>query len=273
MEYHYLYQIVSLVPDENGVCKIYSGVRTSEVEPEIDEYFGSGRRLKAAVKKHGRDKFIKTIVARFDTREEAYNCETQWLNKLFTKFYGSSWEKFNRHHYNLRLNENSQDSASYSDASREKMSNAKRGKYDGENNPMYGVRHSDETRQKQSAAKRGKYVGASHPKYGKKLSAETIVKISENHADVTGGENGNFKGFSIGFNKTTGGAIVFDGRKSMSDRKFSPSQISSCISGHAKSHKNFTFTRSTDENYLRQLLEQDNFFDEQSKTIIQIFLQ
>lgn len=128
MEYHYLYQIVSLVPDENGVCKIYSGVRTSEVEPEIDEYFGTGKWILAAVKKHGRDKFIKTIVATFSTRKEAYDCETQWLEKLFTKFYGSDWTKFNRHHYNLRLNEGCRDGGFCSDETRMKLREANIGK-------------------------------------------------------------------------------------------------------------------------------------------------
>jgi group I intron endonuclease len=259
MEYHYLYQIVSLVPDENGVCKIYSGVRTSEVEPEIDDYFGSGRRLKAAVKKHGRDKFIKTVVAKFDTREAAYECETQWLNKLFTKFYGSSWAKFNRQHYNLRLNENSRDGVYASEETRQKMSAGRKGKCAGCENPNFGMPMSDEQKQKISTSS-----------FGKTHSSDTKTKMSENRRCEG---NQNFKGITIGQNRTNGAVLVFNGNESMKERGFSSGHISSSISGKLPHYKNFTFIRTTDENYLRQLLAEDNFHDEQSKTIVQNFLK
>lgn len=42
---------------------------------------------------------------------------------------------------------------------REKMSNAKKGIYDGINNPNYGKHHSIEAKQKMSLAKEGKYKG------------------------------------------------------------------------------------------------------------------
>lgn len=256
MEYHYLYQIVSLVPDENGVCKIYSGVRSSEVEPEIDEYFGSGIWITRAVEKNGRDKFIKTIVARFDTREAAYDCETQWLNKLFTKVYGSDWTKFNRHHYNLRLNEGSNDGGSFSVKTLQKMSDAKSGVYDGVLNPMYGRTHTDEARQKQRDAAKGKTEGVLNPMYGR-----------------GGASCPGFKGISVGTNITTGKTIVFDGKKSVSARGFNHARIGQCVLGKSPHHKNFTFIRTTDPDYLRQLLAEDNFHDEQSKQVIQNFLQ
>lgn len=238
MEYHYLYQIVSLVPDENGVCKIYSGVRSSEVEPEIDEYFGSGEWITRAVKKHGRDKFIKTIVAKFDTRLEADICETEWLDKLFYTFYGGCWEKFNRHHYNLKLNVRGREGYATSDITRQKQSE----KNSGVENPNYGK------------------FGELHPAHGM------------GHL-IAGAKHPQFKGLTIGSNMTTGQTIVFDCNSSIKERGFKDSNISNCVRGSRKSHKNFTFTRSTDENYLRQLLTEDNFFDEQSKTIIQNFLQ
>lgn len=92
---HYVYQIISLTPNEEGVLRVYSGLRSCECEPEDDEYMGSGVAIKSAIEKYGRDKFMKLIVAKFDTREEAHACETNFLDKLF-KFYGSDWKKFNK---------------------------------------------------------------------------------------------------------------------------------------------------------------------------------
>lgn len=81
-----------------------------------------------------------------------------------------------------------------------------------------------------------------------------------------------FRGLAVGTNRTTGQIIVFDGKTSMEARGFNQSAISRCIL-RGEHHKNFTFTRTTDEDYLRQLLAEDNFHDEQSKTAIQNFIQ
>lgn len=226
--YHYLYQIVSMVPDENGVCKVYSGIHSDELPPEQDDYFGSGIWISRAVEKYGRDKFVKTIVAQFDTREEAYACETQWLEKLFYKLYDGCWEKFNRHHYNLRLNEGSRDGGSFSDETRKRMSVSRTGKFSGENSPRYGT------------------TGEGSPK---------------------------FKGIVVGTCLRDGKQIVFSGNKSIKDRSFNTGHIASCLNGNRPHHKNFTFIRTTDEEFLLQLLEEDNFHDEQSKQIIQNYLQ
>ena len=56
----------------------------------------------------------------------------------------------------------------HSEEHKKKMSEAKKGKYAGENNPMYGKKHSDETRRKMSDAK-------------KDMSEETRKKISVGH--------------------------------------------------------------------------------------------
>lgn len=251
--YHYLYQIVSMVPDENGVCKVYSGIHSDELPPEQDDYFGSGTWITSAVEKYGRDKFIKTIVATFPTREEAYACETQWLEKLFYKFYGSSWEKFNRHHYNLRLNEGSRDGGScHSDISIQKMREIKLGKT-----------HTDETKQRMSETRTGK----KHAEKTRKKIAETLTGMT------LGIRSPNFVGFVIGVNKLSAKMIVFDGETSIQNRGFNSGCVSSCITGRRKSHKNFTFIRTTDEEFLTQLLAEDNFHDEQSKQILQNYLE
>ena len=142
------------------------------------------------------------------------------------------------------------------DERRERISETLKGKMAGEKNPFYGRLHTAETRLKQSEVKKGQMVGEKHPMFGR------VGKMATN-----------FKGIVVGVNISTKKTIIFDGEKSMKERNFSQSSVSLCLSGKYKQHKNFTFTRTTDEEFLRQLLEEDNFFDEQSKSIIQNFLQ
>ena len=247
---HYVYQIISMTPDENGVCRIYSGLRSCECEPEEDtEYMGSGMAIRGAIEKYGRDKFMKLIIAKFDTREEAHECETKWLEKQF-KFHGNDWSKFRKFHYNLRLNEGSHDGFACSPDTREKQRAAKIGKMDGAKNPNFGK------------------TGEKHPFFGKQHCEETKKKISE--AQI-GQKCYNFKGLVIGANKQNQ-IVVFCGAKDMKTRGFNPSNITQVILGKKPHHKNFLFTRSTDPIFLQQLLNEDNFVDEESKQIIQQFL-
>lgn len=247
---HYVYQIISMTPNEEGVCRIYSGLRSCECEPEEDtEYMGSGIAIRGAIEKYGRDKFMKLIIGKFSTREEAHECETKWLEKQF-KFHGSDWSKFRKFHYNLRMNEGSHDTGSMSPETRAKMSEA-----------HFGKTLSEEHKQKLSAV----HSGENNPMFGKTFSDETKNKFS-------GENNGKFKGLTIGTNKHNQ-TIVFSGEKSMKAREFHSSTISAVILGKKPHHKNFTFTRSTDPIYLQQLLDTAEFVDEESKQIIQQFLQ
>lgn len=64
---------------------------------------------------------------------------------------------------------------------RNKMSETMKGKYTGENNPMYGVHHSDESKKKMSEARKGKYTGENNSFYGKTHSEETRRRLSVAH--------------------------------------------------------------------------------------------
>lgn len=62
---------------------------------------------------------------------------------------------------------------------RKKLSNSKKGKYIGEENPFFGKHHTDETKEKISKAHKGKQTGDQNPFYGKKHSNEVIKKMSD----------------------------------------------------------------------------------------------
>jgi len=61
---HYIYKTTNLI---NG--KYYIGMRSNE-DPWNDLYLGSGKSLKEAIKKYGKDNFNKEILGFYDTREE-----------------------------------------------------------------------------------------------------------------------------------------------------------------------------------------------------------
>jgi hypothetical protein len=74
--FYYLYRITNKI---NG--KIYIGVhKTSNIE---DNYFGSGKLLKRAIKKHGKENFTKEILEFFDTEIQMYAREKEIVNYEF----------------------------------------------------------------------------------------------------------------------------------------------------------------------------------------------
>ena len=66
-----------------------------------------------------------------------------------------------------------------SDESKQKMSEVKKGKYCGENSPLYGKHLTEEHKSKLSEALKGKYCGENSPWYGKHLTEEHKSKLSE----------------------------------------------------------------------------------------------
>ena len=50
IRFHYIYKMTRIDTGE-----YYIGMRSSRVRPEEDSYLGSGLRLRAAVKRHGRE--------------------------------------------------------------------------------------------------------------------------------------------------------------------------------------------------------------------------
>lgn len=73
---HYCYRVDNLV---NG--RYYIGKRSCSGDPEDDPYLGSGKNIRRAVKRYGPENFRKTVLAEFDTEEEAYLCEAELVTR------------------------------------------------------------------------------------------------------------------------------------------------------------------------------------------------
>lgn len=71
-----IYQITNTV---NG--KIYIGAHRT-TNPN-DDYMGSGRAIKAAIAKYGKDKFTKTILSEWTTEDEMYDEEARLVTSEF----------------------------------------------------------------------------------------------------------------------------------------------------------------------------------------------
>ena len=76
---HYVYQITNTINN-----MIYVGKRTHS-DPFNDNYMGSGRLIKEAVKNEGIEHFAKTILRIFDTAKEAFAYERSIVNEDFVK--------------------------------------------------------------------------------------------------------------------------------------------------------------------------------------------
>ena len=74
--FYTVYKITNLVNK-----KIYIGVH--KTENVNDSYMGSGKLIKRAIIKHGRENFIKEILFSFDNKEDAYQKEKSILTEEF----------------------------------------------------------------------------------------------------------------------------------------------------------------------------------------------
>ena len=145
---HYVYEITNLV---NG--KKYIGKRSCKCPIDKDNYMGSGKILKEALKKYGKEKFTKRIIAICGSEEDAYEQEHILIN-LYDAYN-------NNNYYNLTT-------GGKGGMTGVKMPLNVRKKMSGINNWMYG--------------KKGELCC----NFGRKYTQEQRRKMSENHADFSG---------------------------------------------------------------------------------------
>jgi len=162
--FHITYKTTNLIN-----YKIYIGVHSTENPEVFDGYLGSGKVLLLAIKKHGKDNFIREILSIYETSEEAFAEERRIVDEEFVARDDT---------YNLKVGGNGAASGKnhfmfgkhWSDITKKNMSLAQKGK----KSYMFGKHLSDETKKKLSESKKGE----NNSFYGKHHSEETKKKIS-----------------------------------------------------------------------------------------------
>lgn len=164
----YIYKTTNLVNN-----KIYIG-QTIHDDPK---YLGGGRLIKMAIKKYGRENFLKEILETCSKRENLSEREIYWI------------KKFNSRDPKIGYNMAEGGASFYvTEESKKKVSESLKGKYVGENAFRYGIRLTEEHKKIISESNSGKKLSdetrkkMSESNLGKKFSDETRKKISESHA-------------------------------------------------------------------------------------------
>jgi group I intron endonuclease len=135
-----------------------------------------------AINKYGWDNIEHIVLYEGLDEEEAKELEQymiQWYDTA-NRIYG----------YNQSLGGEGSSGYTHTEEAKQKISIALKGKYTGENNPIYGKHLSKEHRQKISEGNKGKQAGEKHPMYGKHHTEEAKQKIS---AVQKGRDNNNAK--------------------------------------------------------------------------------
>lgn len=126
---HIVYMTTNLI---NG--KMYIGVhRCVNMD---DGYLGSGKALESAIKKYGKENFVREVLYVYDNADEAYKKEEELVSTDVVES-----DQF----YNLTTGGRK---GVPSEEARIRMSENMKGKYLGSKNPMYGKNHTEETRLK-----------------------------------------------------------------------------------------------------------------------------
>ena len=195
--YFYIYEITNLVNGKNYIGQHI----TDDLE---DGYLGSGKALKAAIKKYGRENFKKEILI-FSNGPTSLNFIERCLIPLW-------WAELPT---NYNMKEGGHNGSRMTAESRKKISIGKKGKKFGpmpevqrlamsermkgkqpdhlaklikENHPRLGKKHSEETKRKMALAKLGKKMPLRSKEHCEKISLrmknrivskETKRKISE----------------------------------------------------------------------------------------------
>lgn len=154
---HYFYKITNLI---NG--KFYFGIRTTSLCPENDfTYMGSGKLIKAAIEKYGKENFTKEIIANYPTRQLV--CEHERSVVTIELIDDPMC-------YNLRTGGEGGQGWHHTDDAKERIRNGR-----------LGLKHTEESKRLMSENSKGVCFGENHGMFGKKRSEENIQKWRESY--------------------------------------------------------------------------------------------
>lgn len=168
MNYVYMYE-------HRKSGKVYIG-KTIDIERRKYEHSmrpAKNSLLDRAIKKHGIAEFDFYVLAIFDTNEQASREEMYWIARM-REVLG------HKKVYNRTDGGEGISGWQHSDTSKKKMSASQKEHFAmGGVKPMLGKRHSQETKNRISEARIGKYAGENSPMFGKHISEERKQHLSE----------------------------------------------------------------------------------------------
>ena len=170
---NYVYAIVNKIN-----LKLYFGSHSWDGEGADPNYYGSGKIIKQAVKKYGKDNFIVYPIKFYNSVEECRNAEEE----LLTRYDIAN----NPYCYNIKNAAVGWTSEDITDEIRQKLSRAMKGRTLSEEHrknlsqARKGKKHTDATKKKMSEAKKGE----KHPMYNKHHTDESRQKIATSMKNV-----------------------------------------------------------------------------------------
>ena len=140
-------------------------------------YLGSGKIIKDAIKKYGRENFYKEIIDFADSIDELNKLEIHYI-KLYDAINKSNF-------YNIASGGKSGNNfVGKSEKEMEEIGDKIRKRCSGQDNPNFGKKYSEKTKKKMKEAKLGKYLGKDNPNYGNhKLEGKNNPMFGKNHSD------------------------------------------------------------------------------------------
>lgn len=137
--YGFIYLTTNKINDKKyvGMCK-YSHEK---------DYIGSGKLLKKAIEKYGKENFVRTILEECSTFEEMCISEKKWITELKAV---ESEQYYNLYEGGLGGCSKSMKEywSMFDQEERKKIRKWNKPDMTGEKNPMFGKKHSDETKKK-----------------------------------------------------------------------------------------------------------------------------
>jgi group I intron endonuclease len=176
-----IYKTTNLI---NG--KIYIG-KDSHNNPN---YIGSGKLIKYAIKKYGKENFTKEILEYCNT-DNIDEREIYWIKEFNSMNNGYNISSGGQGGDPFKYNRNMKNIS-------EKMSNS----HKGDKNSMYGKSHSDSSKIKMRNKKIGKYIGDKNPRsrklyqYDSELNLIKIWDFCKDCADNLSISRGNLSSFA-----------------------------------------------------------------------------
>lgn len=168
----------------NGKC--YIGQH--KCNDENDSYLGSGKALLDAIKKYGRENFIRHTLYVAESEKELDEKEIEFISKYNAAHRPDFYNINEGGNANRMCGENNPmygrkgpDAPNYGHVYTDEEKEAMRQRVLGEKNPMYGHVYTEEERKKIGDGQRGE----KHWNYGKQMSEETKRRISESKKGKT----------------------------------------------------------------------------------------